>query len=449
MTTKHGLSRSLKAFDTFALSFGAMIGWSWVALMATIIARGGTGGGMAATLIVGVVILVIGLIYGELAAAMPDVGGEHVYSLRALGRGGAFVCTWSIVFVYVAVSAFEAVALPTVSKHLFPDLGVIPLWEVSGAAVFLDLAMIGAVASLLLTIMNIRGIKLAAVVQSIVVVIILLSGIVLFTGMGLKGEVANMPPFEVNGITGMLAAMAIVPFIMTGFDVIPQAAEEINLPPKKIAMLIVGSIIGAIAWYILIEMAITMLLSPQGRAGADLATISAAQAAWGRPGAVILLIGGVAGILTSWNSFMVGGSRAIFAMAQDGMLPKVFAKVHGRYHTPVNAIILVGLAGIIAPFLGRQSLVWFVDAGSFALMIAYFMVCWSFIVLRKREPDMERPFKLKYGVFLGWVGGISSVLMASLYLPTMPAALIWPQEWLMVLVWFVGGALMFWSLNRS
>lgn len=448
MTTKHGLSKTLRTFDTFALSFGAMIGWSWVALMATIIGRGGSAGGMVATIVVGAVILVIGLIYGELAAAMPDVGGEHVYSLRALGRVGAFVCTWSIVFVYVAVSAFEAVALPTVTRHLFPDLGVMPLWSISGATVFMDLAMIGAVVSLLLTIMNIRGIKLAAVVQSVVVVIILLSGLVLFTGMGLKGEAANMVPFESNGITGILAAMAIVPFIMTGFDVIPQAAEEINLPPKKIAMLIVGSIIGAVAWYILIEFSITMLLTAEGRAGADLATISAAQAAWGRPGAVVLLIGGVAGILTSWNSFMVGGSRAIFAMAQDGMLPKMFAKVHSRYHTPVNAIILVGLAGILAPFLGRQSLVWFVDAGSFSLMIAYFMVCWSFIVLRKREPDMERPFKLKYGLLLGWIGGISSVLMASLYMPGMPAALIWPQEWLMVLVWFVGGAYMYWSLNR-
>ena len=146
---------------------------------------------------------------------------------------------------------------------------------------------------------------------------------------------------------------------------------------------------------------------------------------------------------------MVGGSRAIFAMAQDGMVPKMFAKVHSRYHTPVNAIILVGLAGILAPFLGRQSLVWFVDAGSFALMIAYFMVCWSFIVLRKREPDMARPFKLKYGLLLGWIGGISSVLMASLYMPGMPAALIWPHEWLMVLVWFVGGGFMYAFLNRA
>lgn len=449
MTTKHGLSKSLKAFDTFALSFGAMIGWSWVALMATIIGRGGSVGGMVATIVVGVVILVIGLIYAELAAAMPDVGGEHVYSMRALGRTGAFICTWSIVFVYVAVSAFEAVALPTVSRHLFPDLGVMPLWSVNGADVFMDLAMIGAVASLLLTLMNIRGIKLAAVVQSVVVIIIILSGLVLFTGMGLKGDASNMVPFEANGITGILAAMAIVPFIMTGFDVIPQAAEEINLPPKKIAMLIVGSIIGAIAWYILIEFAITMLLSHEGRAGADLATISAAEAAWGRPGAVVLLIGGVAGILTSWNSFMVGGSRAIFAMAKDGMLPKIFAKVHDRYHTPVYAIWLVGLAGIIAPFLGRQSLVWFVDAGSFALMIAYFMVCWSFIVLRKREPNMERPFRLKHGLLLGWIGGIASVLMASLYLPQMPAALVWPHEWAMVLIWFGGGGLMYWSLNRT
>jgi len=232
MSTKHGLKRNLRRLDTLALSFGAMIGWSWVALISGIIGRGGSMGGIIGTAIVGFVILAIGLIYAELASAMPDVGGEHVYSKRALGGLGSFICTWSIVFVYVAVCAFEAVALPTVLTGLFPNLGNIALWSINGADVYLELAVIGAVTSSLITWVNIRGIKVAAIIQTVVVGVILLAGVMLIIGIGSEGKIENMQPLYVGGASGMLAAMALVPFMMTGFDVIPQAAEEIDLPPR-------------------------------------------------------------------------------------------------------------------------------------------------------------------------------------------------------------------------
>jgi len=441
MSTKHGLKRNLKRLDTLALSFGAMIGWSWVALISGIIGRGGSLGGIIGTAIVGVVILAIGLIYAELASAMPDVGGEHVYSKRALGGLGSFICTWSIVFVYVAVCAFEAVALPSVLSGLFPDLGTVTLWTINKANVYLDLALIGAVTSGIITWINIRGIKLAAIIQTIVVGVILLAGVVLIAGIGTSGNTENMQPLYVGGLSGMLAAMALVPFMMTGFDVIPQAAEEIDLPPRKIGVLLISSIIFAVGWYIMIELAVASLLSPTERSSADLGTIAAAEAAFGAKGKIFLLIAGLAGILTSWNSFLIGGSRAIFAMAEDGMLPAFLARVHPKYKTPSNAILFIGIIGVLAPLLGRTSLVWFVDAGSFSLMIAYLLVAVSFIVLRRREPDMKRPFQATGGLFLGGFGVIASIGMAALYLPGMPAALVWPQEWLMVLAWFVLGAM--------
>ena len=441
MSTEHGLKRNLKRLDTLALAFGAMIGWSWVALISGIIGRGGSLGGIIGTAIVGVIILAIGLIYAELASAMPDVGGEHVYSKRALGGLGSFICTWSIVFVYVAVCAFEAVALPSVLSGLFPNLGSTIMWTVNEADVFFELALVGAVTSALITWVNIRGIKLAAIIQTIVVGVILLAGVMLIVGIGSKGSTSNMEPLYVGGMGGMLAAMALVPFMMTGFDVIPQAAEEINLPPRKIGVLLVMSIVFAVAWYIMIELAVSSLLMPEERALADLGTIAAAEAAFGEKGKIFLLIAGLAAILTSWNSFLIGGSRAIFAMAEDGMLPAFLGRVHPKYQTPSNAILFIGIVGVTAPLLGRTALVWFVDAGSFSLMIAYLLVVVSFIVLRKTEPDMERPFRATGGQWLGGFGVIASLGMAALYLPGMPAALVWPQEWLMVLAWFGLGAL--------
>lgn len=444
MNTKHGLKRNLKKLDTLALSFGAMVGWSWVALITDIIGRGGSLGGIIGTVIVGIIILAIGLIYAELASAMPDVGGEHVYSHRALGGTGAFICTWSIVFVYVAVCAFEATALPSVLTGLFPNLGNVSLWSVKGSDVYLELALIGAATSLIISWVNIRGIKLAAIIQTVVVGVILLAGIMLIAGISSSGQTANMEPLYVGGMGGMLAAMALIPFMMTGFDVIPQAAEEIDLPPRKIGILLVTSIVFAVSWYIMIELSVASLLTEEGRKAADIGTIAAAEAAFGEKGKILLLIAGLAGILTSWNSFLIGGSRAIFAMAEDGMLPAFLARVHPKYKTPSNAIWFIGILSALAPLLGRTSLVWFVDAGSFSLMIAYFLVVVSFIVLRKREAEMNRPFRAPGGLLLGAFGLLASLGMASLYLPGMPAALVWPQEWLMVLAWFGLGALSYW-----
>ena len=194
--------------------------------------------------------------------------------------------------------------------------------------------------------------------------------------LGVHGETANLTPLIVGGGTGILAAIALVPFMMVGFDVIPQAAEEIKLPARKIGQLLILSIVMAVVWYLLIELSVGMLLSEEERAASELATVDATQAAWGRTGALILLLGGVAGILTSWNGFLLGGSRALFAMASSGMVPRFLAKVHPTYKTPVNAILFIGLLGTLAPFLGRQALIWFVDAGSLGLMIFLYFRLW-------------------------------------------------------------------------
>jgi len=135
--SKHGLSKSLKQIDILVLSFGAMIGWSWVVLISQLMQRAGSLGAIVATLVAGGVIIVIGMIYAELTAAMPEVGGEHAYSLRAMGKTCSFYCTWSIVFAYISVVAFEAVALPSVLTNLFPGLGNGELWKINGSVFIL------------------------------------------------------------------------------------------------------------------------------------------------------------------------------------------------------------------------------------------------------------------------------------------------------------------------
>ena len=168
--------RVLGRRDALALAFGAMIGWSWVVLSATWIQSAGTVGAITAFLFGGAIMIVIGLTYAELASALPFAGGEHVYSHRALGSGVSFICTWSIILGYVSVVTFEAVALPTVLDSLIPGLDKVFLWTVAGWDVYLTWVLVGILGAVLMTYINIRGVSVAAVLQSTVVGVILVVG---------------------------------------------------------------------------------------------------------------------------------------------------------------------------------------------------------------------------------------------------------------------------------
>jgi len=449
MTEQGHLIRVLRRREVLALAFGAMIGWSWVALAGTWLGSAGSLGAMAAFLIGGAVIGFIGLTYAELASAMPLVGGEHAYSLRALGPDASFVCTWAIIFGYASVVAFEVVALPTVVEYLIPGVKAGYLWTIAGHDVYLSWVLIGVFGSLVMTAINVVGVKMAAVVQTAVTVVILLAGVVIVGGAVVNGSVANMQPIEVGGITGMLTVLVMVPFLLVGFDVIPQAAEEIDLPFREIGVVLVASVIMAVAWYVLIVLSVSLSLDDKALAAAQLATADAGTATWGRPLiGKLVVVAGIAGILTSWNAFLVGGSRAIYALAEFGSLPRFLGRLHPRFNTPANAVVLVGVSASFAPLFGRQALIWLVDAGGLGIVVAYTMVALSFLVLRRREPDMPRPYRVRYGSFVGYTALFLSLGMVALYLPFSPSALVWPQEWMIVLGGIAAGAVLYvWAKN--
>ena len=436
------LRRVLGLRDTLALSFGAMVGWSWVILSGVWIGGGGSLGAVGGFVLAGVPILLIGLLYAELAAAMPVVGGEHEYSLRALGHLGSFVCTWAIVFVYVSVCAFEAVALPTVIDYWFPDYQAVYLWTVAGWDVHLSWAAVGVAGALLVTAVNYVGVRTSALVQTTVTALILAAGVMLISGALFEGSPRNLQPLFSNGLAGVFSVAVMAPFMFVGFDVIPQAAQEIHLPPRSIGRVLLGSIALALAWYCLVILAVALLV-PATAFGTGLVTADAAGTAWGPVGANLLVLGGVGGIITSWNAFLVGGSRAVYVMAAHGMLPRWLGRLHPRFGTPANAILAIGLLSVAAPFGGRVLLVWFVDAGSFAVVIAYLLVVISFLRLRRDQPAMPRPFRLRHGVVIGWLALIGTLGLLLLYLPGSPAALLWPTEWGLVGLWFVLGALLY------
>jgi amino acid transporter len=400
----------------------------------------GAVGAMLAFGIGGVAVILIGLTYAELASAMSLTGAEHVYSHRAFGMAGSFLCTWAIILGYVSVVAFEAVALPTVVEHLFPNYKVGLMWTVAGWDVYFTWVLVGVAGAVIMTWINILGIKSCALLQKVVTLLILIVGIMLVTGSLFNGESGNMEPLFVNGAKGMLAVLIMTPFMFVGFDVIPQAAEEIDLPYKQIGRILVISVLMAVIWYILIVLAVALALSAEESAASALPTADAMSAVFGGGWAgKLLVLAGIGGIITSWNAFLVGGSRAVYAMAHAHMLPAFLGKMHPKYNTPVNAILMVGALSVIAPLFGRPTLVWLVDAGGLGIVIAYAMVAASFVVLRKREPEMDRPFKVANGMWVGYAALILAVGIALLYMPGSPAALVWPYEWAIAGGWALLG----------
>ncbi|WP_100499776.1 APC family permease [Geodermatophilus chilensis] len=436
----NGFVRTLGRWDVLAVAFGAMIGFGWIVLTGGFLESAGTLGAALAFLIGGVVVALVGLTYAELVSAMPHAGGEHNYVLRAMGSRWAFVTSWALVLGYGSVVAFEAVALPQTLLYLFPDMLAGRLWTVAGYEVYASWVAVGVVSAVVITWLNYVGVRPAAVFQSVAVLFLLAVGLALVVGSFVGGDTDNMQPLFTGGAAGLISVLVATPFLFVGFDVIPQSAEEIKLPYRKIGQLLLVSVAMAVGWYVLIMITVGSSLPAADLAASELAAADGMAALWGSDlMGTVLVLGGIAGILTSWNGFLIGASRLVYALAQSGMLPAWFGRLHPRYRTPGNALLFIGGLSALAPFFGRQTLVWMVDAGGLSIIVAYVMVAVSFVLLRRREPDMARPFRAPGGPATGVVAAVLALGLGVLFLPGMPAALVWPYEWVLLAVWWALG----------
>ncbi len=435
------LRKVLGRRDVLGLAFGAMIGWGWVVLAGEMIDHAGTVGSALAFVVGAVMVLFVGLTYAELTSALSRAGGELSFTYVGIGPWASFVCGWALVLAYLSVCAFEAVALPTVVDYLFEDFAIGYLWSIAGWEVHATWAAVGVVGAIAIGLVNYFGIKFASVVQWTAAVTLFLVGVSFFIPGNIRGDTANLAPaFTTWG--GFLSVVIMTPFLYVGFDVIPQIAEEIDIPFKAVGKLIVFSILIALAWYILVQWTVGLTLDQAALADRELATADAMSAVYGSVwGGRVLVFGGLMGIVTSWNAFFIGASRLMFAMSRGGMLPEIFSRLHPRYESPVAVIVLVTTLSILAPFFGRQALVWLVDAGALAAVLGYFLVTISFLRIRARHPDLPRPYRVPAGPFVGGMAMLTTVFFILLYLPWSPSALVWPQEWIIVLAWTLLGGL--------
>ena len=438
--------------DILVMAFGAMIGWGWVISSGDWISRGGVLGAALGFVIGGLVIYFVGMTYAELTTAMPMTGGEHIFSYKALGPTGSFICTWSMIFCYIAVVCYEACAFPSIITYIFPGFLKGYLYTVAGFRVYASWLAVALLIAAGTTLVNLMGVKAAAVLQTVLTLIIGGVGILLIAASAVSGDSSNMMPQLFVGGTAassfshVLNVAVVTPFFMIGFNVIPQAASEINVPLKKIGKILILSIVLAVVFYGLVILAVGNLLNPaelkasMNSAGGLVTADAMAKAFHSKAMAKILIIGGMCGIITSWNSFLIGGSRALYSMAEACMIPKSFGKLSDKHKMPVRAICLIGFLSMLAPFAGQKMLVWICDAGNLGCCIAYCMVAVSFVILRKKAPEMNRPFKVKHGMFTGIGAIITSGFMVAMYIIPGSGSTLTVQEWMMAGAWALIGA---------
>ncbi|MEQ9425423.1 MAG: APC family permease [Cyclobacteriaceae bacterium] len=449
------LNKAVGSFGFFSLAVGSMIGVGWVTAMGSWLQQAGPIGAILAFIVGGGLMLLIGLCYAEVTSLLPVAGGEVAYAYKSFGVGKSFLIGWFLTFGYLSVSAFEAISVGKVVSFLIPNIDQWPLYSVAGDPVYGSHLLLAGGFTALITLINFRGVKDAAILQTWLTFIFIGCTLIFIVAAFFSGHLSNLTPaFAQPGfgsIKGILAVTVTIPFWFVGFDTIPQSAEEANesISYRKLGILIIISILAAISFYIVLILATSMLGNREAMFESDLATAEAFRIALDSPFLVnTILLAALIGLLTSWNGFFLAGSRVLFAMGRGKIMSKAFGKSHSKFKTPATAVLFSGIVTFSAAFLGRGAMLAFVNVGSFCIALAFAGVSLSFLKLRKTMKK-ERPFRTPGGKltgYLAFLGGLAILLIMAI--PVSPAALQWPLEW-MILITFSLLGLIFWTASKK
>jgi APA family basic amino acid/polyamine antiporter len=392
-----------------ALGVGAIVGAGIYALI-------GQGAGMAGPGIIvsfavaGAVCACAALCYAELATMMPASGSAYTYTYSSLGELAGWMVGWALILEYSVVVSAVAVGWSGYASGLLTGWGIevpqmIQFGEVAGHALHfnpLAVFIIFVVAGLL-----ILGTRESAWINSILVVA-KIAALILFLFVALPAfDVSHFEPFapfgwgstptEAGTNVGVMAGAAVMFFAFYGFDAVSTAAEEAKNPGRDLAIGIVGSMIICTLLY--------MFVGAAAIGAMDFREFSAS----GEPIAHIVrglgqnsaaaIIGGVASIAipTVILAFLYGQTRIFYVMARDGLLPRSWARVHSKLGTPIFITLFTALVcSVLAGLLTLGEIASLANAGTLAAFIA---VAIAVMVLRRREPARERPFRTP----LAWI----------------------------------------------
>ena len=411
---EHGLKRALTWFDLTLLGVGAVIGTGIFAAIGTAAAGDADRPAAGPAIILSFVLTAVACIfsalcYAEFASMIPIAGSAYTYAYATLGEMIAWIIGWDLIIEYavgnIAVAISWSGYFNDILKHAFGF--TIPGWLVTdlrtglntpeivagaphlfGHPIIVNLPAVAIVA--LVTWVLVIGVKESAVFNNIMVGIKILI-LIMFVWVGFRYVRAeNFHPFFPGGWAGVQAGAAIIFFSFIGFDAVSTAAEETRNPKRDIPIGIIGSLLLCTLIYVAVA-AVLIGIIPYTQLGiAD--PLAKALAFIGEDRAAgVLSFGAVIAMTAVLLVFQLGQPRIFFSMSRDGLLPKIFARVHPRYRTPHVTTIWTGI--FVAFFAAFASLDEIIQLTNIGTLFAFVLVCVGVMVLRHTDPDRPRPFK--------------------------------------------------------
>ncbi len=389
-----GLSRVLGPIDLILLGIGAIVG-TGIFVITGVAASYYSGPALVLSFVIaGAVCTVAALCYAEFAAMVPVAGSAYTYGYAALGEIWAWIIGWDLILEYSVAIAAVAIGWSGYVVDIIHEAGVqlpaalIHPPGVSGGMINLPAVLIIVAITALL----IRGVRESARVNTVIVTI-KLAVIALFLILGITHiNPANWHPFMPYGWQGVMTGAAIVFFAYIGFDAVSTAAEEVRRPQSDLPIGIVGSLVVSTVLYMAVSVVLTGIVSYLAFKNTDAPVAFALEAIGYTWGSAIVAAGALCGITSVLLVLLFGQTRIFFAMARDGLLPAFFSALHPVFRTPVKATLLVGaVTACIAGLLPLESVAQLVNIGTLA---AFIIVSAGIIMLRRTQPDMNRPFRV-------------------------------------------------------
>jgi basic amino acid/polyamine antiporter, APA family len=401
--TKPGLRRDLDIWGAAAIVVGTVIGSGIFLVPKAMILRVGSPEMVFVVWLFGGLLTLFGaLTYAELAAALPEAGGEYAYLREAYGPFFGFVYGWTQTWVAKSASiATLATALFYYLANFLPSLEqtliTFPLPIGPGGGPFeIRAGQLFAMAVIIaLGVLNYFGVKLGGRIQVIVTVVkvALIACIVAIGLLSGQGSASNFSTSvaAAGGFTGFFAALVAALWAYDGWNNVSMVASEVRNPQRNLPLALIAGTLLVITIYIVTNIAYFYVLSSQEVAGSDRVAAEMMRRVLGPRGADAVSAAAMISIFAALNGSILAGSRIPYALARDGFFFKPYARINRRYHTPGVALILLSVWSAVLVLSGRYEQLYTLVI--FPSWILYAMATASVIVLRKKRPDLPRPYR--------------------------------------------------------
>ncbi len=380
----------------------------------------------------GVVTVLTGISYAELASAIPKSGGGYVFVREVFSGPTSFLMGWMLSFAYMIAGALYALGFSSnfvEFVHLYwAGLPTGPVWHILYA-----LTVVGLFA--LLNAVSTEASGGAETVVTIIKIIILL----VFAGFGAFAvEGSNFEPFFARdgSSVAILKAMGLTFIAFEGYDLIATVTEEVENPRENIPKAIFISLVATVAIYLIVVWVAIGTLGAEklGRAGetgiAEAATSFMPTIPLLGEGAALIVFGAVFSTVSALNAVVIASSRVVFAMGRENQLPNPLGQISARFGTPLAAVVVsaaVMLGSVVfLPIeqVGRVSSLFF--------LVSFVVVNWSVIRLRNRRPNMRRPFEMPFYPALPILAIVLNLVLAYFLLRDDPYTLVLGLGWIAI-----------------